>query len=219
MNESPTRYGVSAGPRWRWPAVAVLCLCANLKEAQGQQSPAEPVTPPEVDKRVDAIYTPEALEARQEATGVLLVPVGADGNVTDVAVAQSGGEALDRAAIEALRQWKFTPARRGNEAICSRLRIPLIFALPTAGGVSPPAQAQPTPPPENKPEAPGSPAPTPPEIPGGEEAIDVTVRGRPRPVSRGSSDFQHDVGALATVPRQNAAEMLKLAPRILLTNA
>src|ERR1700687_5304844 len=158
MNESPTRYGVSAGPRWRWPAVAVLCLCANLKEAQGQQAPPEPVTPPEVVKRVDAIYSPEALAARQEATVVLLVTVGADGNVADVAIAQSGGEALDRAAIEALRQWKFTPARRGDQAISSRIRIPVVFALPSAGSVSAPApaQAQPTPPPPHKHAAPAS---------------------------------------------------------------
>jgi TonB family protein len=157
------------------------------------------------------------VSARQEATVVLLVTVGADGNVADVAVAQSGGEALDRAAIEAVRQWRFIPARRGNEAIASRIRIPFRFDLPSVGGVSVPAPPQP-PPPVSKPEAPALAAPSEPEAPGTEEAIDVTVRGRPRPVSRGSSDFQLDIGGLATVPRQNAAEMLKLAPGILLTN-
>jgi len=220
MNESPTVYGLSTGPRWRSPAIAVLCLLASFREARGQQSAPEPVTPPEVVQRVDAVYPPEAMAARQEGTVVLLVTVGADGSVTDVSVAQSGGEALDRAAIEALRQWKFTPARRGDQAISSRIRIPVLFALPPAGGVSAPPQTQPAPRPENKPPEPvAAPlAPAQPEIPGGEEAIDVTVRGRPRPVSRGSSDFQLDIGALATVPRQNASELLKLAPGILLTN-
>ena len=42
--------------------------------------------------------------------------------------------------------------------------------------------------------------------------------GRRPPPSRGASDFQIRVGELAEVPRANAAELLKLAPGILLTN-
>lgn len=46
----------------------------------------------------------------------------------------------------------------------------------------------------------------------------VHVQGHLPPPSRGASDFNFRVGALAAVPRQNAAELLKLAPGILLTN-
>jgi iron complex outermembrane receptor protein len=46
----------------------------------------------------------------------------------------------------------------------------------------------------------------------------VTVRGRAPVPSRGASDFNLRVGELARVPRQNAADLLKLAPGILLTN-
>jgi TonB family protein len=161
---------------------------------------------------VEAIYPPEALAAHQEATVTLLVTVGTDGNVADVTVAESAGEALDRAAIEAVRQWKFIPARRGDQVIVSRIRIPFRFALPSAKTVTTPSPQQ----------TPAGPAQTAPAAggqgPAEDEAIDVTVRGRARALSRGTSDFQIDVGGLATVPRQNASEMLKLAPGILLTN-
>lgn len=50
------------------------------------------------------------------------------------------------------------------------------------------------------------------------EDATVTVRGRVPPPSRGASDFNLRVGELSRVPRQNAADLLKLAPGILLTN-
>ena len=171
-------------------------------------------------ERVDAVYPPEALAAGQEATVELFVTVGSDGKVADVAVAGSGGETFDQAAIAAVKQWKFTPARKGDEPIESRIRVPFRFALPAveakpmpsestaATSVQPPSSVVPgaaattSEPPAQKSEAP----------------IDVTVRGRARPPSRGASDYQLDIGGLATVPRQNAAEALKLAPGILLTN-
>jgi len=50
------------------------------------------------------------------------------------------------------------------------------------------------------------------------EPEEVRVHGRAQPPSRGASDFHLHVGALRHVPRQNATELLKLAPSILLTN-
>lgn len=49
-------------------------------------------------------------------------------------------------------------------------------------------------------------------------STEVIVQGHYRAPTRGSSDFHIDVGELARVPRKNAAEMLQLAPGILLTN-
>jgi len=54
---------------------------------------------------------------------------------------------------------------------------------------------------------------------GGEPAVlEATVVGKRKPPSRGASDYQVEVGGLATVPHQNASDVLKLAPGILLTN-
>ena len=49
--------------------------------------------------------------------------------------------------------------------------------------------------------------------------FEMTVSGkRIPPPSRGASDFHVEIGALSSVPRKNAAELLKLVPGILLTN-
>ncbi len=216
-----------------WPAcITAVCMCCWLPHAGAQETPSapEPVNPPEAIQRVDAIYPPEALAARQEANVTLLVTVGIDGTVTDVTVAESGAEQFDQAAIAAVKQWRFVPARRGNEVVVTRIRIPFRFVLPAVETVVPaPAPTPPTPTPSpaptmesetpsTEPEAPSTEAPEKPVEGPNEAPIDVTVRGRSRPPSRGTSDYQLDVGSLAAVPRQNAAELLKLAPGILLTN-
>lgn len=171
------------------------------------------MTPPEVLVTAEAEYPPDALAARREATVKLLVTVGVDGRVTEALAAEPAAEDFEAAAIAAVKQWRFLPARRGAEALVSRIRVPFRFALP-APEVLPVADAgAPQEAPAPAPEA-GAPDAGAPE----EAAIDVTVRGRRRQPSRGSSDYQLDVGGLATVPRQNAAELLKLAPGILLTN-
>lgn len=62
------------------------------------------------------------------------------------------------------------------------------------------------------------PLPTPTQAVANEDDETVTVHGRAPVPSRGASDFNLRVGELARVPRQNAADLLKLAPGIMLTN-
>lgn len=54
--------------------------------------------------------------------------------------------------------------------------------------------------------------------PGDSGPTEVIVQGQYRPPTRGAGDFHIDVGQLSHVPRKNAAEVLQLAPGILLTN-
>jgi protein TonB len=56
--------------------------------------------------------------------------VGVDGRVADVVVKQSAGAPdLDRAAMDAVRRWRFEPARRGGEAIATWVEQPVAFQL------------------------------------------------------------------------------------------
>ncbi|MCL2627006.1 MAG: TonB-dependent receptor, partial [Cystobacterineae bacterium] len=52
----------------------------------------------------------------------------------------------------------------------------------------------------------------------GEPILSSTVSGRSLPKAKGGGDFQIEVGALAVVPRNSAAQLLNMAPGILLTN-
>ncbi|MES1208322.1 MAG: TonB family protein, partial [Pseudomonadota bacterium] len=92
----------------------------NETPAGAQHPTASVVTPPEVLKRVDAIFPLTAPEtgvtapgAAADRTVVLVVTVNVDGTVSDIAIAQSAEAPFDQAAVAAIQQWTFKPARRG----------------------------------------------------------------------------------------------------------
>lgn len=74
---------------------------------------------------------PELSKAlREEGKVVLRVRVEANGQPSSVEVHKSSGFArLDREAVKAVKRWKFTPAKLGNEAVAATVDIPLDFNL------------------------------------------------------------------------------------------
>src|SRR5439155_26840679 len=88
------------------------------------------------------------------------VAVSADGRVTDAKVVESAGADLDAAALEAVKKWTFTPAKRGDQPIESFVRVPFRFALP-AEEPKPPEKPPPEEPrpPEEPPEPEEEPPP------------------------------------------------------------
>jgi protein TonB len=65
-----------------------------------------------------------------QGTTTLRIFVSADGRVTDVVVEQSAGHPdLDHAASDAVRRWRFEPARRGTEAVGMWVLLPVEFRL------------------------------------------------------------------------------------------
>ncbi|HEV3192399.1 MAG TPA: energy transducer TonB, partial [Polyangiaceae bacterium] len=125
--------------------VVLLAALFSMTGSAFAQGPSTlDVRPPVVLKHVDAVYPPSALAERKDADVMLVVTVDADGHVSKVDVAQSGGADLDEAAIVAARQWTFLPATRKGKAVASRIRVPFHFAPPAAPPelVSPPAPAE-----------------------------------------------------------------------------
>jgi len=56
--------------------------------------------------------------------------VDAKGVAGAINIARSSGAAdLDQAAIEAVRRWRFHPARQGGVAVASRVQVPVRFQL------------------------------------------------------------------------------------------
>jgi len=65
-----------------------------------------------------------------QGTTLLRVHVLADGRIGQVLVEKSGGHPdLDRAASEAVRAWRFDPARRGTEPVAMWVLLPVEFRL------------------------------------------------------------------------------------------
>jgi len=61
---------------------------------------------------------------------LLRVLVGRDGAALKVEVDQSSrSRTLDHAALDAVRQWRFVPARRGTETVEAWVRVPVSFRL------------------------------------------------------------------------------------------
>ena len=101
-----------------------------------QAAPASPPPPPITAARFDADYLKNpapaypAMSRRlgEEGRVLLLVRVTPQGLPDGVEVRESSGFArLDEAALVAVRQWRFVPARRGNEAIAASVLVPIIF--------------------------------------------------------------------------------------------
>jgi protein TonB len=65
-----------------------------------------------------------------QGTTTLRIFVSADGRVSDVVVEQSAGHPdLDHAAADAVKRWRFEPARRGAEAVGMWVLLPVEFRL------------------------------------------------------------------------------------------
>lgn len=66
----------------------------------------------------------------EEGRVILEVAVDKQGRAREVRVTRSSGHArLDRAALEAVRNWRFVPARRGGAAVAGQIEVPIVFQL------------------------------------------------------------------------------------------
>jgi periplasmic protein TonB len=80
--------------------------------------------------QVKPSYPTSARRAGIQGTTLLGVFVAADGHVGDVVVKQSAGHPeLDAAAADAVRRWRFEPARRGREPVAIWVLLPVEFRL------------------------------------------------------------------------------------------
>lgn len=75
-------------------------------------------------------YPPMSRSLGETGQVLLRVQVSETGSVLAIAVEQSSGFArLDMAARKAVQNWRFVPARHGDEAVASFVLIPLRFGL------------------------------------------------------------------------------------------
>jgi len=75
-------------------------------------------------------YPARARQLGVEGTALLNVFVDAAGRVGEVIIKHSAGHPdLDRAAADAVRRWRFEPARRGAEAVAMWVELPVEFRL------------------------------------------------------------------------------------------
>jgi TonB family protein len=95
----------------------------------GPYRPGSGITPPSLIKEVKPDYTEEA--RRRGVTGdvELEIVVRRDGSVGDVRLMRGLGSGLDQRAIDAVRQWRFSPALRQGAAVDVAVEVAVEFKL------------------------------------------------------------------------------------------
>jgi len=87
------------------------------------------VQPPRLLREVKATYTDEARRRGLTGNVLLEIVVTREGTVGDVTVRRGLGAGLDERAIEAVRQWRFAPARRLGEPVDVVVEVAVEFML------------------------------------------------------------------------------------------
>ena len=77
----------------------------------------------------DPEYSEEARKAKYQGTVVLWVVVGPDGRPRDIKVQRTLGMGLDQKAMEAVRTWKFEPARLNGNPVAVQINVEVNFRL------------------------------------------------------------------------------------------
>ena len=92
------------------------------------------ITQPALLHRVEPIYPDVAVAAGMQGISILETVVDEEGRVTEVRVLRSAGGVLDRAAIAAVRQWRYTPLVLNGIPVKFMLTVTLSFRLQERNG-------------------------------------------------------------------------------------
>ena len=94
------------------------------------------ITPPHAIVSPDPVYAEEAQREHVEGTVILWLIIDEHGLPHDIKVARSAGHGLDEKAIEAVRQWRFDPARKDGNPVAVQINIEVKFRLDGKGSKS-----------------------------------------------------------------------------------
>jgi len=95
----------------------------------GPYRPGSGVEPPRLLREVRANYTDEARRANVTGEVVLEIVVRRDGSVGDMKILRRLGSGLDQRAIDAVRQWRFAPARMRGTPVDVIVEVSVDFRL------------------------------------------------------------------------------------------
>lgn len=74
-------------------------------------------------------YPPELRKKRVEGTVYVVFVVDKNGRVTNPVVQSSTTPALEGAALQAVKRWRFEPGRRRGQMVQFKMRVPISFSV------------------------------------------------------------------------------------------
>jgi protein TonB len=84
---------------------------------------------PEPVSQVPPAYPPELRKSKIEGFVTLVFALDEEGRVEDPRVESSSRPEFEKAALEAIRKWRFRPGMREGQAVRSFVRIPMRFRV------------------------------------------------------------------------------------------
>ena len=141
-HESLNRAAVDAIKQWKYspatlkekpmPVNFTVTVKFSLDDKKaGTRKPAESTEHPgpRLVKKVSPTYPEEARKEGIEGTVILEATIDTEGNVVKVKVLEGGIDSLNKAAIEALKQWKYEPVIVEGKAEAATFTVTVKFAL------------------------------------------------------------------------------------------
>lgn len=125
--------GEAPPPEAEAPATPEPPPLAPAGPVPGEAAPPPPMADASRPRPVDAPppdYPRDAMRRGQQGTVVLRVQVDARGNPGGIDIIErTGSRSLDRAAVDAVRRWRFAPAVRDGQPVAGTVDVPIEFTL------------------------------------------------------------------------------------------
>lgn len=101
----------------------------DLDDTEAPLVPGGRITQPTLVHKVSPEYPRAARFAKVEGRVILQAVIARDGSVEDVEIVSSSSRLLDAAAIEAVREWRYTPALLNGRPVRVTFRVSVEFVL------------------------------------------------------------------------------------------
>ncbi|MEM9446461.1 MAG: energy transducer TonB [Verrucomicrobiota bacterium] len=91
----------------------------------------------ELDKPAQAVfqglpvYPPELQKKKLKGRAIITFIVGKDGRVQSPKAIKSDHPAFGKAAVDAVRKWKFEPGERDGKKVAMKMKVPISFVPPS----------------------------------------------------------------------------------------
>ena len=110
-------------------SAAATLMAVAVEEPPVSASKDPDVTPPRLTHKVEPTYTEAARTAHVSGSVRLTLVVNESGTAEGIRVVRSLDAGLDQAAIDAVSQWQFEPARKKGQAVPAAATIEVNFRL------------------------------------------------------------------------------------------